>query len=297
MAIFLAGMILIGLQPGPSMVSTNLDVTYTIVWSLAIANVLGTALCILLAPAIAKVTVVRYPLVAPFMILVITFAAFQPNRSLYDLVALVVLGVVGMMLRRFGWPRPAFLIGFVLATQAERYLYQALQFSGWNAFQRPIVLIIGAIILLSVGFSMYSQKKSGSKIEVEGKSAATLTQPMWPQIAFTLGIMALFVFTFVETINLSQLGRIFPVSIAVVGMATAAMVLYCRSAATGPAGLFDANQGGVGPACPMTPLKYIGWLVGFVAAIALVGYFWRSCCSSWRSCASSPGLAGCRPCS
>lgn len=275
MAIFLAGMILIGLQPGPSMVSTNLDVTYTIVWSLAIANVLGTALCILLAPAIAKVTIVRYPLVAPFMILVITFAAFQPNRSLYDLVALVVLGVVGMMLRRFGWPRPAFLIGFVLATQAERYLYQALQFSGWNAFQRPIVLIIGAIILLSVGFSMYSQKKSGSKIEVEGKSAATLTQSMWPQVAFTMGIMALFVFTFVETINLSQLGRIFPVSIAIVGMGAAAMVLWPQIRGNRASGaVFDAESKEASDQLgPMTPLKYIGWLVGFVATIALVGYF------------------------
>lgn len=137
------------------------------------------------------------------------------------------------------------------------------------------MLIIGAIILLSVGFSMYSQNKSGSKIEVEGKSAATLTQPMWPQIAFTLGIMALFVFTFMETINLSQLGRIFPVSIAVVGMATAAMVLWPQIRGNRSSGaVFDAESKEVSDQLgPMTPLKYIGWLVGFVAAIALVGYF------------------------
>jgi putative tricarboxylic transport membrane protein len=275
MAIFLAGMVLIGLQPGPSMVSTNLDVTYTIVWSLALANVLGTALCIFLAPAIAKITIVRYPLVAPFMILVITFAAFQPNRSLWDLVALVVLGIVGILLRRFGWPRPAFLIGFVLATQSERYLYQALQFSGWSFFTRPIVLIIAAIIVLSVGFSMYSQKKSGTKIEVEGKSAATLTQSMWPQIAFTLAIMALFVFTFFETINLSQLGRIFPVSIAVVGMGAALLVLWPQIRGNRASGaVFDAESKEVKDQLgSMTPLKYIAWLVGFVATIAVVGYF------------------------
>lgn len=275
MAIFLAGMVLIGLQPGPSMVSTNLDVTYTIVWSLALANVLGTALCIFLAPAIAKITIVRYPLVAPFMILVITFAAFQPNRSLWDLVALVVLGIVGILLRRFGWPRPAFLIGFVLATQSERYLYQALQFSGWSFFTRPIVLIIAAIIVLSVGFSMYSQKKSGTKIEVEGKSAATLTQSMWPQIAFTLAIMALFVFTFFETINLSQLGRIFPVSIAVVGMGAALLVLWPQIRGNRASGaVFDAESKEVKDQLgSMTPLRYIAWLVGFVATIAVVGYF------------------------
>ena len=46
MAIFLAAMILIGLQPGPAMADPNrdLDLTYTIIWTLAIANVVGTAL-------------------------------------------------------------------------------------------------------------------------------------------------------------------------------------------------------------------------------------------------------------
>ena len=37
-------MVLLGIQPGPSMVTTNLDVTYTIIWSLALANILGAGL-------------------------------------------------------------------------------------------------------------------------------------------------------------------------------------------------------------------------------------------------------------
>jgi hypothetical protein len=49
MAVFLGGMVLLGIQPGPSMVGSNLNLTYQIVWSLALANVLGAGLCILLA--------------------------------------------------------------------------------------------------------------------------------------------------------------------------------------------------------------------------------------------------------
>lgn len=41
MAIFLGGMVLLGLQPGVTMIETRLDLTYTIIWSLAIANILG----------------------------------------------------------------------------------------------------------------------------------------------------------------------------------------------------------------------------------------------------------------
>lgn len=275
MAIFLAGMVLIGLQPGPSMVSTNLDVTYTIVWSLAVANVVGTALCIVLAPSIARITTIRYTLIAPFMIMVISFAAFQPNRSLYDLVALVGLGIVGILLRRFGWPRPAFLIGFVLATQGERYLYQALQFSGWNSFTRPIVLIIAAIIVVSIWVSVRTSKQGGGKIATEGSGTVSEGYSLWPQIAFTLGIMAFFVFCIVETINLSTLGSIFPLSVGVAGLAASLFVIWPQLRGNRANGaVFDAEEEArQTDDGPISPLKFIGWLVGFVALIALVGYF------------------------
>ena len=57
-------------------------------------------------------------------------------------------------MRRFGWPRPALLIGYVLAPQAETYLYQAVQFYGWGFLGRPGVLIIAAITLISIWFGV-----------------------------------------------------------------------------------------------------------------------------------------------
>lgn len=275
MAIFLAGMVLIGLQPGPAMVGQNLGMTYTIVWSLAIANVLGTILCIVLAPQIARITTVRYALVAPFMILVISFAAFQPSRSYMDLVALLVLGVAGILLRRFGWPRPAFLIGFVLATQGERYLYQALQFSGWSFFGRPIVIIIAIIIILSVWLGARSNRSQGGSIQTEGSGAISDTTRMWPQIAFTLGTMGFFAFALYESIGLSMLAKVFPMGIAIVGLAAGTMILIpqLRGTRTSPE-VFDGEDARRGTDDgPVGPMKYMIWLAVFVGAIGLVGYF------------------------
>ena len=56
MAVFLGGMVLIGIEAGPAMVSTDLDLTYTIIWSLALANILGAGSCMLLARPIARLT-------------------------------------------------------------------------------------------------------------------------------------------------------------------------------------------------------------------------------------------------
>ena len=44
--LLLGGFLLIGIEPGIEMVTTQLDMTYLIIWSLALANVLGAGICI-----------------------------------------------------------------------------------------------------------------------------------------------------------------------------------------------------------------------------------------------------------
>jgi len=150
MAVFLGGMVLLGIQSGPNMVTTDLNVTYTIAWTLALASILGSLICFFFAYPIARLTFIPFNLVAPFMVMIICFAAFQTRRNLMDLLLLVLIGVLGILMRRFGWARPAFLIGFVLAEPIENYLYQALQFNGWAFLTRPGVIIIMALIVISV---------------------------------------------------------------------------------------------------------------------------------------------------
>ena len=115
-----AALILIGVEPGIGMMERHLDLTFVIIWSLALANVLGTGICLLLAKPIARLTLVPFALLAPFMIVIIYFAAYQATRSWFDLITLFVLGVLGMYMKRFGWSPPALLIGFVLAHAARR---------------------------------------------------------------------------------------------------------------------------------------------------------------------------------
>lgn len=129
------------------MIETHLDLTYTIIWSLALANVLGAALCLILARPVASLTRVRFTILAPVIMVLIMFAAYQSTRSVADLVALGAIGAMGILFKQAGWSRPAFLIGFVLAPGAENYFYQAVQFQGTAAFSRPGVILIGALIV------------------------------------------------------------------------------------------------------------------------------------------------------
>ncbi|PZX14367.1 TctA family transporter [Palleronia aestuarii] len=231
MAVFLGGMVLIGIEPGPSMVTTNLNITYTIIWSLALANVIGAGLCIVLSQPIARLTTIPFPQLAPFMIAVISFAAFQATRSLADLVALLVVGVIGVFMRRFGWPRPALLIGFVLAAQSETYLYQAVQFYGWEFILRPGCLILLAFIVVSVWYGMRNRvdDSAGSELRSDIDELPSTgmggVRTRLPQILFALFAAAIFLAAFLDSLQHSFLGKVFPMIMALAGLAAVTLLL------------------------------------------------------------------------
>ena len=160
MAVFLGGMLILGVQPGPSMVTDHLDLLYTAVWSLALANVLGAGLAIILSKPITKLTVVPFSYLAPFMVLIITLASYQVTRSWGDLIFLLLVGVLGWLMKQFGWPRPAALIGYVLSTNIETYLFISIQRYSWSWFSRIGVIVIGAIILISLAMGIFYRTKT-----------------------------------------------------------------------------------------------------------------------------------------
>lgn len=273
MAVFLGGMVLLGIQPGVTMVETRLDLTYTIIWSLALANVLGAGLCVLLARYVAKLTQVPFVYLAPFMIVITFFAAFQASRSMMDLVALIAMGGFGLYMRRFGWPRPALLIGFVLAPGAESYLYQAVQFYDWGWVTRPGVLIIGAITVVSVILGL----RYGTAISSEGETdaAAEATRPR--QVIFAGVVLATAVYCLADAAGLSFLGQVFPLAIGALALGSALLVLlhlgrgassaiHDDDAAASLAGQWSGRETYL---AAFAALVAGIWLVGFVPAMAV----------------------------
>jgi hypothetical protein len=196
------------------MVGADLNVTYSIIWSLALANIMGAGICILLARPISRLTTIPFPLLAPPMIALICFAAFQATRDLSDLVALLTIGLLGILMKRFGWPRPALLIGYVLAPQAETFFYQALQCNGWAFLIRPGVLIIAALTLASIYFGLRNRvDDTGPTSEAAVTSHASRNI----QIAFAVAMMAFFGVALWDSAAHSFLGAVFPLGVGVVG--------------------------------------------------------------------------------
>lgn len=226
MAIFLGGMVLLGIEAGPSMVGSNLSTTYTIVWSLALANILGAGLCLFLSPLVAQLTRLRFPLIAPFMLMFIVFAAFQSRQSIWDLVVLGIVGILALYMKRFDWPRPAFLIGFVLADSAEVYSYQATQFTihrGIEYLLSPTVLVLAVLIIVSLVIGIRSAKHIARG---NADEAAMGKIDRRPEIAFAV-LIAAFAAIFVwDMLPIRALiDKVFPLAIALFTLPAALVVI------------------------------------------------------------------------
>lgn len=265
-AIFLGGMVLLGIQPGIMLVETQLDLVYTIIWTLAIANVAGAGLCFAASPFVARITTLPYAYVAPFMLMIIFFAAYQATSHWGDILALLAIGVLGLCMRRFGWPRPPLIVGFVLAPGAENYLYQAIQFHGWAWVLRPGVLIIAAI----TAASMWAGARYG-RAEIDEGGSSGRVRDIRPQLAFAIALTALFGYAVLDLQRWSFLAKAFPLGIAVAALLAALLVaaVIWRGPRASPV-IFDTEAETVPGVTALG--RYLLWIAALLAVSGLAGF-------------------------
>ncbi len=147
MTLLLGAFLMHGLVPGPDMLTKHLDVTYSIMWSLTIAHILGAVLCILGSRWLAKLAEVPQAIVLPIILPVVFIAAFEGSRDMGDIYTLVFFGFVGWVMKRLDWPRPPMVLGFVIGKIFERYLYISSELYGASWIMRPVVLVLLTLIL------------------------------------------------------------------------------------------------------------------------------------------------------
>src|SRR5262249_44089403 len=150
MAILLGAFLIHGLVPGPEMLTKHLDLTYSMVWSIAIANILGSGLCFAFSGQLAKVATLRYTLFMPGVLSLIYIGAFEASRNWGDVASLIFFGMLGWAMKHFKWPRPPFVLGFILGDVIERYMFISIQRYGAGWMLRPFVVLMFIMAGLSL---------------------------------------------------------------------------------------------------------------------------------------------------
>ena len=287
MAIFIGALSLLGsgeLEVGQVMLKNNLNYTYAIVWLLALANVMGTILCIALSGQIARITNIRFALIAPFIFMIISFAAFQSGQNLMDLAALFAIGFLGIMMRRFDWSRPAFLIGFVLANPVENYSNNANQIAGIRFRQgfeagmdyiaSPIVLTLLVITVVSVIVGL----KQARNIRAEGEVASGGKRA---PLLFLLTMIGFVSFALYDTATIpgyAFVDAVFPVTIASASLLCGLVLLVQMRLRPESDALFaDRETGGEDADNRFALWPTLSWFAALLLATSLLGFILALC--------------------
>jgi len=146
------------LQPGPLLFENSPDVVWALLASLLIGNLMLLVLNLPLAPLWAKVLQLPRPYLYAGILFFSILGSYSVNANPTDVVILVVLGLLGFLMRRYGLPVVPAVIGVILGPTSEGKLRQALQVSNgdwstlWGTTFSVGVYAIIAVILLAASY-------------------------------------------------------------------------------------------------------------------------------------------------
>ena len=160
MAILLGAFLIHGIFPGPELLTTRLDVTFSVIWALVIANVITAVVLMGCTTQLAKVTTIRGSVLIPVILVLVFMGSWMATQELGDWIVLLSLGGLGYLMKRWGWPRPPIALGIVLGPIMERYLDISVSRYGWSwLWQRPIVVVLIALTLATLFFAARSRAR------------------------------------------------------------------------------------------------------------------------------------------
>jgi TctA family transporter len=288
MAILLGAFLIHGLVPGPDMVTKNLNITYSMVWSIAIANILGSGLCFLLSGQFAKLATLRYTLILPVVLCLVYIGAFEGKREWGDLYALLFFGVLGWALKHFRWPRPPLVLGFILGSVLERYMFISIQRYGSSWLMRPVVIVMFALAAISLLRPLLQDVRAhgGVKGMLSGFGPPHFS---WHNL-FPAFLLVLFAVMLSEAVEWNPLARIIPliVGAGAIGFCALALMneIFKRSALKKES-LDEIARAQVQQKIHMDiksnishlPAQtllvrgaiFFGWMVAFLISMALIG--------------------------
>jgi putative tricarboxylic transport membrane protein len=289
MAILLGAFLIHGLVPGPDMLHKNLDITYTMVWSVALANILGAGLCYAFSPQFAKLATLRYTLILPAVMGVVYIGAFEANRSWGDLVALLAFGLLGWLMKQNKWPRPPLVLGLVLGDSIERYMFISVERYGFTWLWRPVVA--GLLILALIGLVrplIQDIRRQGGL----AKMAASFQAPTFKlSQLFTVFFIAVIATMVIAALPWHFSAKLVPLVVGTVALVASGLSLFneiFRKPETAAEGLSEQAQHEVQQTIHMDlasdtdhlpmrtvatrGMRFFGYLLAFMGSMAIIGF-------------------------
>ena len=272
MAILLSVFLMKGLVPGPSMLTTNLGVTYAMVWVIVLSNIIAVSVSFLFLKQLARLTHVKGTRLVPFLLVLSAFGAYTAHNSLADIVVMLSATAVGLAAIRWDWPRAPLLLALVLGEIAERYLFLSYSLYEWTWMTRPLVIAFAITTAAGILWPLVRGKGQGSA--KGGRQNAIIRSRV--DVAIAIGFLVLAAGVVLQA-------RAWPFRTAVFPLITGAVLLVAAFVRLGlslkPAGPqdppYDAQETEapdvLATATRAEWLSAVGWMAAFFVMLWLLG--------------------------
>ena len=155
MAILLGGFFILGLVPGPDMLTTHLALTFSMVWTIVLANVITVVASFVFLNHLARLTAVPGQRLIPVILVLVFIGSYTANNQYADVLVSLIFGAFGYLMVSANWPRAPFVLGLVLGKIAESYLYISVARYETAWLGRPVVLVLLAAAVFAIAWPLF----------------------------------------------------------------------------------------------------------------------------------------------
>ncbi len=160
LAVMLGGFMMYGLQPGPRLFQENPQLVWSVIASMYIGNAMLLILNLPLVGLWVRIALIPFPILGPLIVLFSVIGAYSVRYLVFDVWVALLFGVIGYLMRKFGFPMAPMVLATVLAQMLETNLKQSLAISHGSYaifFTRPISVVFMLLGLAVIFRGVWSQ--------------------------------------------------------------------------------------------------------------------------------------------
>jgi putative tricarboxylic transport membrane protein len=165
-AVLLGGLMIWGLQPGPMLFVEHKDFVWGLIASMYLGNLVGLLVVLTTVPFWAAFLRIPFSVIAPVIVVICAIGAYTVHSSMFDVVMMLVFGVVGYLFKKLKYPMAPLVLALVLGDMAEASFRQSMLLSQGSLaifWSNPLVGSIAGLAILMLVWPLLSSFKSSSR--------------------------------------------------------------------------------------------------------------------------------------
>jgi putative tricarboxylic transport membrane protein len=159
-AVLLGGLLIWGLQPGPMLFVEQKEFVWGLIASMYLGNIVGLLVVLTCVPVFAAILRVPFSIIAPLILVLCAIGAYSVHSSTFDVMLMLVFGVIGYLLKKCNYPLAPLVLAIVLGDKAEEAFRQSLLGSQGSLgifFSNTLVSTIMILGLIALFWSVIQQ--------------------------------------------------------------------------------------------------------------------------------------------